>query len=127
MPNDRTWNYFTDKEVDGLDKEFVAALDNARHLSGIPFIITSGIRTQEQNQAVGGVENSSHITGHAVDLRINTSVECFKIVRGLMDSGIARIIIGINIDSSGTVAYHNIHADNDPTKPQNVLAIKLYP
>ena len=36
------WKYFSEKEVQGLESEFVAKLEKARHEAGIPFIITSG-------------------------------------------------------------------------------------
>jgi len=50
------------------DEGLVRMLDEARHVSGIPYQITSGLRTKEHNAAVGGAPTSAHLTGHAVDI-----------------------------------------------------------
>lgn len=62
------WRYFSDAEVAGLDPVMVQMLDNARHICGFPFKITSGKRTIEENAKAGGVGDSSHVDGLAVDL-----------------------------------------------------------
>lgn len=62
------WKHFSEEEVSGLNLDLVAMLDLAREICGFPFKITSGLRTPEKNAAVGGVEDSSHIKGLAVDL-----------------------------------------------------------
>ena len=41
------YKYFRDEEIKNLDLEFVAMLDKARHVSGVPYTITSGYRTPE--------------------------------------------------------------------------------
>lgn len=38
-------------------------------IGGMPIIITSGFRREELNKAVGGVANSQHLTGEAVDIK----------------------------------------------------------
>lgn len=38
--------------------------------TGCNFIITSGTRTEEHNKAVGGVENSYHLTSEALDIAL---------------------------------------------------------
>lgn len=120
------WHYFNEKQdpmIIGLDQELMAGLDRARHVAGIPFVILSGKRTSEENLLVGGVYDSAHLTGHAVDLRCRDSVECFKIVRALLTNGnFNRIVIGIHQDGT----FHNIHVDNDSTKISTVLSIKIY-
>lgn len=127
MPNDpnKKWNYFTDAEVEGLDKELVAGLDLARHLAHIPFVLTSTVRTRERNAEVGGVADSEHITGHAADIRCQTSEECFKIVSSLLSAGFRRIVIGIRV-VEGRSFFHNIHVGNATDKPSPVLSIKIY-
>lgn len=44
-------------------------LDNLRRLYGRPIVITSGYRSPALNDAVGGVKNSRHLQGLAVDIR----------------------------------------------------------
>lgn len=107
------WTFFKDSEVEGLDPEFVAKLDLARSKAGIPFVITSGKRSQENNSAIGGVGDSSHLRGMAVDLRCASSQDRYKMVSALLSVGIKRI---------GIYNAH-CHADADPTLLQEVIWI----
>lgn len=42
-------------------------LDPVRERVGVPMIITSGYRCKKVNELVGGVDNSQHMKGEAVD------------------------------------------------------------
>ena len=115
------WIHFSDNEVRGLKDEFVAKLDKARGLAGIPFVITSGFRTPEANQSViGAVADSSHLKGLAVDLRVRSSSEAALIVDSAKASGIDRR--GIYVDSY--LNPRHIHVDVDPDKVAEVLFVK---
>jgi hypothetical protein len=105
------YKYFKEDEIVGLKPELVKMLDEARDIAGIPFVITSGLRTSEKNESVGGVDNSSHTKGLGVDLRCNNSANRYTMVRSLMAVGFNRI---------GVYKAH-IHADCDKTLPQNVI------
>lgn len=98
--------YFKDSEVQGLDPKLVLMLDDAREFAGIPFVITSGLRTPEHNEMIGGVQDSAHLKGLAVDLRCRNSNERFLIIKGLMEAGFNRIEICAN----------HIHTDIDISK-----------
>ncbi len=105
------YHYFSDEELKGLDLELCAMLDRARGLAGQPFIITCGLRTPEQNAALPeSVQDSAHLSGHAVDLACNDSELRYAMLRGLILAGFNRI---------GIYSAH-IHADNDLSKPPNV-------
>ena len=67
------YKYFKPYEVVGLNPALVTKLDSARAKAGVPFSINSGKRTVARNKAVGGVANSSHLTGYAVDIKCKTS------------------------------------------------------
>ena len=104
------WIYFTDEEVVGLGFEFVAMLDRARGLAGTPFVITSGLRTLQQNQQTpNAVSDSAHLVGLAVDLACSGSQERYQIIKSLMAVGLCRL---------GIYSAH-VHVDCDTTKPQN--------
>lgn len=103
--------YFKDSEVIGLDQELCAMLDRARGLAGIPFVITCGKRTVDENAALAeSVKDSAHLTGNAVDLACSDSGDRFKMLASLLEVGFKRI---------GIYSAH-IHADNSPTLPQGV-------
>ncbi len=105
------YKYFKDSEIVGLDIGLVRMLDQARELAGIPFVITSGLRTVAQNEAAGGAPDSAHIRGLAVDLRCRNGRERFLILKALFAVGFVRI--GDEVD--------HIHTDIDITKDLNVL------
>jgi len=77
----------------------------------IPFIINSGSRSKERNRQVGGKPDSSHLIGHACDIRAISSRDRFFIMKSLMLAGLPRI---------GSY-YWGFHVDNDPRKDWNVL------
>jgi zinc D-Ala-D-Ala carboxypeptidase len=113
MPMNKRWRFFEEKEVEGLDPELVAKLDWARGRSGVPFTITSGFRSPEQNERVMGVDGSAHTKGLAVDLRVPDSSSRYKMVNALLLVGFKRI---------GVYTAH-IHIDLDASLPQEVLWI----
>lgn len=102
--------YFKNKE-ENMDIDFLAKLDKAREYANIPFIINSAYRTKEHNAKIGGVANSSHLKGLAVDISINSSRERFIVLKALILVGFNRI----------GVAKTFIHVDDDKEKTNNVI------
>lgn len=110
------WKYFQDFEVEGLQNDLVALLEKAREKAGIPFVITSGARSPEENKSVvGAVQDSSHLQGLAVDLRCSQSRQRFLMVSALLSVGVRRV---------GLYDKH-IHADVDSSKDQDVIWVGL--
>ena len=118
--NKMTYKYFKLTEKTGsrgnhtvaeLKPELVAKLDLIRGDAGIPFVIESGLRTPEENKAVGGATNSAHLTAEAVDIRCLTSENRYKIITSALKHGINRIGVGSNY----------IHLDISKTLPQGVV------
>lgn len=105
------FTYFNEKEVKGLNIQFVMFLDMARDKAKIPFIITDGFRSKQDNDRVGGANNSAHLRGMAVDLRCRDNESRYKIVSSLIEVGLHRI--GIYSD--------HIHVDADASLPQKVI------
>ena len=86
--------------------------DLLRELYGKPLIVASGIRTPERNKQVGGVKNSSHLLGYAVDWKdvatqpSEWDTELITFLDAAWAAGFRRF---------GVMAT-GIHTDDDPTK-----------
>ena len=94
-----------------MDVEFLNKLAQARKIAAVGFKITSGYRSPEHNEKVGGVPNSSHTLGHAVDIYAPTSRQKYIIINALLQAGFDRI----------GVAKNFIHVDDDPSKNEDVI------
>jgi uncharacterized protein YcbK (DUF882 family) len=113
-------NYFTMDEfkckcgcgrhVTKMDSKFLRRLDRARAIAEYPFVITSGYRCPTYNMTIGGKKKSAHISGNAVDIRVQHSHARYKILHGLIMAEFHRIGVGPDF----------IHADDDPNLPNEV-------
>ena len=101
------------KGINQMQDSTLRKLFNAREEAGTAFVITSAFRCPEHNRKVGGTSNSAHLRGHAVDIAATSSRQYFKILKALFAAGFTRI--GYNRASKF------IHADDDPTLPQEVF------
>ncbi|TXH47448.1 MAG: hypothetical protein E6Q97_27055 [Desulfurellales bacterium] len=105
------WRHFSEKESEGLDSGLMDRLDTARDLCGFPIVITSGARTAERNQAAGGVSDSSHLKGLAVDVqRPIGDFEAMKLAWAFGRAGFRRVLIYTK----------HIHVDCDESKKQDI-------
>jgi len=96
-----SYKWFTpekDPLMVGLSPELMSKLDTARTVAGIPFIISSGLRTCAANAAAMGAEHSAHIQGLAVDLGLGHLNEGydrdsarFAMLKALISAGFQRI------------------------------------
>ncbi len=96
--------YFTEYEVQGLDPVLVGMLDEARHIAGVPFVITSGYRA-------GDPRPHGHRVGVDLRCRLRESTKRSKMVFALRKAGFRRI---------GIYNKH-VHADISIRLPQDVL------
>ena len=90
-----------------INTDFVSRLQTARDIADVPFNITSGCRTEEQNKRVGGVRNSAHLRGLAADIAIYNTSDRYAILRSLFDVGFTRVGLSSSF----------IHVDDDFTLP----------
>jgi len=103
--------YFEEINDGNMDLGFLAKLDEAREIAGIPFKINSAFRTPEHNAKVGGKDNSSHLKGLAVDISATDSRSRFIILGALIKVGFNRI----------GIAKTFIHVDDDKEKSGRVV------
>ena len=104
-----------------MSQDFLDLLDKARDRAGIPFVITSGYRTHEHQEAMKRKgykvsKDSSHRLGLAADIKCTNSANRFKIIEALLYVGINRIGIGKTF----------IHADLDNRKHKPIEVIWNY-
>lgn len=74
--------------------ELVQRADKARHIAGIPFVVTSGFRCEKHNEEINGNPKSKHKLGLAMDILCKSDNDRFRIIKGLLDAGFMRIGIG---------------------------------
>jgi hypothetical protein len=99
--------------INYMSSDLLRLLYPARTKADVPFPINSAFRCQRHNDAIGGVKDSAHCLGYAVDIRCDNSGDRFKILRGLILAGFKRI----------GIYDWGLHADCDPSKPQGVIWI----
>ena len=105
---------FDSPDVPGSGKNMqhstLLMLCEARKIADVPFKINSGFRSKAHNKKVGGVSNSAHLKGYAIDIATPNGKHQEKIVRALRQAGFKRFGVYTNF----------VHADNDPNKKQFV-------
>mgnify|MGYP001490943490 FL=1 len=91
--------YFSDSELKckccgdlRFDAAFRVKLNVARHLAGIPFVVSSGYRCPANNEAEGS-KTQNHPKGLAIDIKCTDLLRRYKIVKALIEVG----ILGIGI------------------------------
>ena len=94
-----------------MDGAFLSLLDEVREKAGIPLVLNCAYRSSSWDKSKGRSGNSAHTRGKAVDIRCNTSVTRYKIVKAALDCGVRRIGIGKSF----------VHLDNDDSLPQDVI------
>ena len=110
--------YFTLEEftcsccgMEWMEEETLGKLDGAREVAGVPFVVTSGCRCENQNRMVGGASSSAHLVGRAADISARYSTVRLAVVVGAIEAGFNRIGI-----------YRNhVHMDDDPNAPPGVM------
>ena len=95
-----------------MDIGFLYRLDDARHISGVPFKINSGFRCLKHNYDIpGSSSTSSHLVGLAADVACTDDTDRYFILDALIDVGFMRL--GLRKDF--------IHVDYDLTKKSEVF------
>lgn len=103
--------YFTDDELRCkcceklvIDLDFRTRLNNARALAGFAFVVTSGYRCEQHNQAVGST-STNHVLGKAADIKCTNGWTRYAIVRAMIEANMMGIGIGnyfIHCDTNRT-------------------------
>ena len=111
-----TWEFFSVQELkckgtDGInmDEQFMKKLEALRKELNQPMIVTSGYRHAAYNQVVGGVRNSPHIYGKAVDIACHGK-KAYNIIR----LGMKYSFTGIGVKQHGPHEKRFIHLDTMP-------------
>jgi hypothetical protein len=118
--------YFTPNEFhiqgevvfDKMNVDFLVKLDEFRHKLGMPVKITSSYRSPEHNAKVGGVKNSFHMLGRAVDIECPSSEYRAKALKVALDMGLTVGIMNtaLHIDDRAqqiVFHYYTRYSDND--------------
>ena len=121
------WKWFNEKDdplIVGLDPQLISMLDMARDKAGIPFVITSGKRTaQQEAELKGGVKDSTHLLGLAVDLECNVDNALCLMLKGLFAAGFRRI--GLYHDALFQPRHLHVDIGPMPDYPQDCMWLKL--
>jgi len=97
------------------DPDLVEDLEAARARARVPFPVTSCARCLAHNSAAGGVPDSAHMKGLAVDIVFKSSADMFEGVTALIAGGFDRFVF---------YPGHRIHVDEDPAKPAPMMKVK---
>jgi len=91
-----------------IDEKLVYKLQELRDILGVPLLINSAYRCPERNRQVGGVDNSQHLYGKAVDISMRTIDKDIEEVRDIAEEigfdGIGLYKTFIHLDVRGSKA-----------------------
>ena len=90
-----------------IDLQLVELVEELRRYLGKPVVITSAYRCPVHNRRIGGVKNSAHVRGYALDVKCTNSKDRQRILEFLIVRNVRRI----------GVHPRFIHFDVDPDKP----------
>ena len=94
-----------------IDISLIASLEKLERESRLELEFSSGYRCKACNAAAGGVKNSAHLRGLAVDILVDNSVERFQLLFAAVILGFRRVGIGRRF----------VHLDLDLNLAQDVL------
>ena len=115
-------SYFQDSEfqcrcgkcpVRPPDASLLSRLEELRGAYGKPLYISSGWRCEPYNRSVGGVKDSAHLMGKAVDLLCTSSKDRYNLLYNVFNS--------IGLFQRVGIGTTFIHVDTDETKDQGVI------
>lgn len=92
-----------------MAEETVRLADEIRRRAGVPLSVNSGVRCKQHNADVGGVRNSLHLTGQAIDLApIGGNISVAKL------QNIAQEVMAEKIPGRGGLGRYDwgVHIDN---------------
>jgi uncharacterized protein YcbK (DUF882 family) len=96
---------------DLISRYLLGRLSELENFLSFDLHFNSGYRCAVCNKAAGGVPNSGHMRGVAVDIAVPDSNTRFRIVQGALKCSFRRIGIGKNF----------VHLDVDDSLPQTML------
>ena len=71
----------TPKVLVALQALITDVIQPARNLYGYPITVTSGYRSKQLNDAIGGAQGSQHTKGEAADLSCDDNTRLFNVIR----------------------------------------------
>ena len=107
-----------EEQIKNLEYLVVEILDPLRCIYRSPIKVNSGFRSPEVNQKVGGVYNSQHLRGEAVDITAGCPIENRKLFQIIATSGFLfdQLIdeknyswIHVSLKKNGQNRHHILH------------------
>lgn len=87
-----------------MDGDLISKLQWIRTAFGKPIKINSGYRCPEHNAKIGGVPDSEHVLGEAVDISVTTGADRYRLIELAMNRfdriGIAGTFIHLGVSST---------------------------
>lgn len=99
--------------LNNINQTLVLMLDDSRGSANMPFKINSACRCESHNKKIGGVKDSAHVKGLAVDISIPSNGARFAILSALLNVGFLRVLVYPTF----------IHVDLDLDKPNPIIKI----
>ena len=90
-----------------MNEDFLVKLDELRHLSGFPFIVTSGYRSKDHSIEAKKVKGGTHTQGIAADIRAVGGHERYVIQKNAYALGFKGIGVHedfIHVDTRQTIS-----------------------